>query len=242
MVRQPRPILMLGVPRSGTTWIEHVFGAGPGVCIVHEPDNETERPWPLIAKSGLGRFPRLQPGERAPRYEALWREALTGGPHSLRAKWAHKQQQKHFSLEVAEAACDAQRRLPLAAHTLALLARPGVSSSGSEHVLVKSVHSVLSADWLAERFQPAFMVVRRDPVEVVASWRGMAARTDAHGEHLEYSGRLERILSAVALRHLVELYGPPPSATRERVTWLAGALMSEVEAFIARQPDVEVVD
>lgn len=235
-------MLILGVPRSGTTWVEHVLGASPGVRVVHEPDNETETPWPLVAKVGLGRFPLLDTTERAPRYELLWRAAFSGGDVPLHARWAQKQQQRHFGLEVAEATSDPDRRVPFTARLLAMLARPRSTSAPGDCVLVKSVHAVLCGAWLRRHFAPTFLIVHRDPLEVVASWRAMAARTEAHGAYLEYAGRPARLLSPAAMGHLSARYGSPPRESADAITWLAGSLMSELHSFARRSSDVTVLD
>jgi hypothetical protein len=236
------PVLILGVPRSGSTWVERVLSAAGGVRVAHEPDNETEMPWPLIAKARLGRFPLLHRGDSAPAYEALWCEALSGGAYPRRVERARRLQQRWLSYEAAEAACDPRRRPPPAARALALMARPASTRQPRLRALAKSVHAALCADWLAERFQPAILVVRRDPVEVVASWWSMGARPDRHSERLEYAGRPERLLSPAAMRHLSAGYGPPPATQGGALIWLAGALMAELAGFGARSPDVTVLD
>src|SRR5438270_394101 len=97
--------MVLGIPRSGTSWVHRVLSAAPGVRLIHEPDNETERPWPL-AKSGLGRFPLLGPADGVRRYESLWLEAFSGRLPHRRVQWAQRAQWRWLSFEVAQAACD----------------------------------------------------------------------------------------------------------------------------------------
>jgi hypothetical protein len=238
-----RPILILGVPRSGTTWVKLVLGAAPGVRVAHEPDNETNMPWALIAKASLGRFPRLAAGEAAPRaYEALWREALVGKGYPRRALLARECQQRLRSFDYAEAACDPRRRVPPSGSALALAAIPLPNPRPRRRALVKSVHAALCGEWLLERFAPLTVVVRRDPVEVVASWRSMGDRRDGSSDRLEYAGRPERILAPAALRHLRRRYGDPPRSPRDALTWLAGSLIRELDELAARRPEVIVLD
>src|SRR5581483_1257337 len=76
---QPGRILVIGPPRSGTTWVEQVLGRAAGARVVHEPDNETCSPFALRAKATLGRFPVLAAGDRAPlAYFELWSRAFEG--------------------------------------------------------------------------------------------------------------------------------------------------------------------
>jgi Sulfotransferase family len=232
------PVVILGVPRSGTTWVQDVLGGCADVRTVPEPDNETRMPWPLVAKAGLGRFPLLRPGDRAPRYERLWRAACCGGGDSARVLWARERQLRWLGVEEAEAACDPERRLGLEPQALAWVGRPRIGTNSTNRVIVKSVHAGLCADWVAERVRPAILLVQRDPFEVLASWRAMATRS----EGLEYAGRPERILSPTALQHLSRRYGPIPVARDRAVTWLAAGLMSELRAFAARREDAVVID
>jgi hypothetical protein len=70
-------ILVIGPPRSGTTWVEQVLGRATSARVVHEPDNETCNPFALRAKTPLGRFPVLAPGDIAPpAYVDLWGRAF----------------------------------------------------------------------------------------------------------------------------------------------------------------------
>ncbi len=237
----PQPILILGVPRSGTTWASSVLGAAPCVRIVHEPDNETQMPWALVAKARLGRFPLLEPAHRARAFELLWRDAFSGGAYPRRVQQLRRAQRR-WSIEAAEAAYDPQRRLPATRLALALMASPSRMRGPWLRPLVKSVHAMLCADWLVDRFRPATLVVWRDPVEVVASWRSMGSRGDRASERLEYAGRPARVLSREAFESLSERYGPPPPARVEALGWLAGALMSELASFAKRHREAVVLD
>lgn len=73
------PILVLGVPRSGTTWVSKVLTVGCRAALIHEPDSEHHDPFAFKAKLGLGRFPVVGPDDRVPTdYAALWRRAFEG--------------------------------------------------------------------------------------------------------------------------------------------------------------------
>src|SRR5205823_1469687 len=74
-----RPILVAGLPRSGTTWVGEVLGHTAGARYLHEPDNHLLRPEAWWAKRGLGPYPELAPEQDAPGYEQLWALAFSGG-------------------------------------------------------------------------------------------------------------------------------------------------------------------
>lgn len=198
--------LIIGIPRSGTSWTLRVLGAATGVAKVNEPDNETIMPYPVRAKRALGRFPLLAPGTRAPAYERLWAEAFSGR-YPRRTELARRAQQRWN-------VC-----VPTAATPLRI--RPARGP-----VVVKSVLAPLCADWLCECFSPRVLVVLRDPVEVAASW--LALHDD--GYRFEYAGDPQRLLSADALAAL----GTPPRERADAVVWLVGALWSQLRDFAER--------
>lgn len=57
------PILIIGVPRSGTSWLGKIFDSHPGVLYRHEPDDVIAQP----------DFPGICPVEDIPRYAAAAR-------------------------------------------------------------------------------------------------------------------------------------------------------------------------
>src|ERR1022692_332767 len=84
------PILLVGIPRAGTTWSSRVLAAGGSLYPVMEPDNESRSAPALRAKRRAGRFPVLQPGDRDDAFLRLWSWALDGAPQSPRLKAAGK--------------------------------------------------------------------------------------------------------------------------------------------------------
>jgi hypothetical protein len=57
------PVLIIGVPRSGTSWLGKIFDSHPGVLYRHEPDDVVAQP----------EFPGICPVEDIPRYAAAVR-------------------------------------------------------------------------------------------------------------------------------------------------------------------------
>src|SRR3954470_8181444 len=73
-------ILVVGTPRSGTSWVGQALAAAQGAREVGEPDNEDNFPYAIKAKAGLGRFPVVPAGSRGPPASAaLWEGAFAGG-------------------------------------------------------------------------------------------------------------------------------------------------------------------
>src|SRR5215216_3657697 len=71
-------VLVIGLPRSGTTWIASTLAQTGNAALVSEPDNHYNVPFALRAKRRLpgGFHPALSPADEAPLFEALWREAF----------------------------------------------------------------------------------------------------------------------------------------------------------------------
>jgi hypothetical protein len=73
-------VLVVGAPRSGTTWLAQVLAAAPGCRLVHEPDNPAFHPDAAEARAVYGGYASLHRGERVPVYEELWDAAFGAAP------------------------------------------------------------------------------------------------------------------------------------------------------------------
>lgn len=237
--REP-PILILGVPRSGTTWIGLILGRTAGARYVHEPDNETEYPFALRAKAGLGRFPALHPGERAPRYEACWAWAFAGG-HRTRRGWRMRELVQRGSYAQMEAWCDPRRRSPLRLAVIGRIAGPGKPGPPGERAVVKSVHGLLAGEWIVGRWSPQLVVVRRHPLNVVSSWVA-ASNGDEWESALEYSGDVRVVLPPRALEEQGVPPLPPAQDRLATLAWLVGLLASARERLVASVDGAVCVD
>lgn len=79
-------ILVVGVPRSGSTWLASMLAATPGSFAVLEPDNPYWHPEAEPVRKLLGTYAVLGPGERAPEYQSLWDGVFSGIPRGAR-RW-----------------------------------------------------------------------------------------------------------------------------------------------------------
>jgi len=71
-----RTLLLLGSPRSGTTWLMNLVCRLPGACLFFEPWNG--RHDPVVARLLEEEFPRIGPEEDLPELETLLRLVLSG--------------------------------------------------------------------------------------------------------------------------------------------------------------------
>ena len=86
MTARTRPIVVAGLPRSGTTWALTALGTSPGCRAVPEPDNEDNVPSSIHAKHTLGRYPVLGPGDPAAAYRRLWEWVFAGAYETRRVR------------------------------------------------------------------------------------------------------------------------------------------------------------
>lgn len=233
-------ILIVGLPRSGTTWISNVLASTPDAILTTEPDNHLLRPAGLRAKRRLGRgiFPELSAAELAPEYERMWNEAA--GAHA-------------FGYSVSEqvrraAAIALLRRVPEHELRQAFIAPPRVSHRVRlvEHlavperprrrahsVIVKSVYAPLSVGWIAERINPRVVVVLRDVRNIISSWVQLGWTGSRQNDELATSHpeTLERLRLTFGLPH------PPSGPPVARTAWLLASLNLALQVCSAEHPE-----
>jgi len=227
-------VLVVGPPRSGTTWIARALAASDGARYVHEPDGDNE-PFALRAKRNGPRYPVLTPGDDAPDLERLWRAALAGGeptrhPAGRLARYLFERTPPAVRREARRGARPGWRlRMSLR------LARPlDVDEARPPSVVVaKSVHASLCVEWIAERFAPRVLLVQRSPLDVLASWDELGIGLDpVEYEHL---GRVAASRFGVTV--------PAASAPRvERQAGFLGTLLAAQRVAAAANPGWVTVD
>ena len=227
-------MLVLGLPRSGTTWSTRLLASAEGCRAVMEPDNEKTSAPAMSAKRGVGRFPVLAPGDDDPAYRRLWAWALAGAPRSIGLRTATAIARRVGDAEL-ESLFTGRRssRLALASMLARRLPAPGAVSS-DVRLVVKSVHACMAAEWLAGNFPVDVVVVRRHPAGVLASWLELGLPDADRG--------LERN-PAVRTRY-VEPWGlaqPAPTHVA-RAAWHIGLLSSALEDALVRHPEWHVVE
>jgi hypothetical protein len=173
-------VIVVGVPRSGTTWVATLLGSAKDSTYLEEPDNHLMHPFAFRAKHRLpGRFyTALPPDEDAAEYELLWREAFGGsGDQGRRAPLATRARRRlaagiwrTVSHNEVQRAFRDPTRIASKLRAAAALAVPEIPSPGARHVVVKSVYAALSIEWIAARFPAGVVIVVRDLLNVLSSW------------------------------------------------------------------------
>ncbi len=225
-----KPILIVGLPRSGTTWIGSVFSAVPNTFYVFEPDNEKLSPAAWLCKRKLHRFPYLTPQDEAANYALLWRAALET---SLTRHPAYKLLKRWFTrttfameVEIGERCgwrhTDVSYRHvrpnvrpyrvathPFIAALTWLLLHTVRPHREPARRIVKSVHSLLSLEWLAARFPLQVVVVLRNPYSLYASYKRL--RMPDAFRNLRHQAALRRDWSRYFSFEPVMRWEAPPS-------------------------------
>jgi hypothetical protein len=222
-----RPILIAGLPRSGTNWTLDALARAPGCVGVLEPDNEDFGPSAGYAKRVLGRYPCLAPGEESSAYVQLWEWALQGAHVSSRIRWATwflglgRTHRIHTTWLAANLA-----RNPHAHHG-------GGTDDPITRVIAKSIHAQLSLEWLADVFDIDVLVLLRHPANILASWIDVNLK-DSRNSTLETRPEIRtRYLDPWGV-------SPPGPDPIEQMSWRIGLLTAVLEDAISRHPEWHV--
>ncbi len=199
-------MLIVGLPRSGTSWLGAVLSAIPGATYRFEPDNEGHQALARWAKQGLSRFPVLAPADRQPRFALLWRLAFSGRPVSgpldrvarrisrlpgdrsrseIRARSAVAGPTPTLLGYAPASGLTPAERLRVSAAALlelALHAPPPARRPAAR--VVKSVHAIGAVSWIAARWPCRVIVIRRHPLAILASMLQLGWGGPSPGDHL----------------------------------------------------------
>jgi len=231
------PVLVVGVPRSGTTWVAQILARGGRASYLEEPDNHLRFAYAFRAKRRLGAraYPGLVAGAAGAGlgdYEALWRSAFSGGvgsrPSRKRAL-ANGIVGRTGPKRVSAALAGSLARHP----DLALAARLAEPEGPVENgpLVVKSVYAPLAVEWIASRHDIRVVSVLRSPLNVLSSWIEL--------DWLPPSGPevLSTLAPAIA-DELADRYEAPPPArsTLAGAAWVIGALTCALDEATRRNP------
>ena len=221
-----RPVVIVGLPRSGTTWTLRVLGQAHGTLSVLEPDNEDKQPTAIVGKRRAGRYPVLRPGQPSPRYERLWQWILAGAPEGRRSLMARRLLGPGAEDRIHDGRFDPVTRL---AGLVAGAPGPGAGRPAGR-VVAKSIHAQLSVEWLADRFDVDVLLLLRHPANVLASWSELRLK-DARNTTLENDDQLRT--------RFLEPWGvaPPGPDPIERMSWRIGLLTAVLEDSASRHPE-----
>lgn len=220
----PQRILLAGTARSGSTWVANVLQHAHETRRVYEPDGAQSDVLGAMVATRLGEFPVMAAGSRSYWYQLVWDLAFAGG-------WPWDQM---------ESARAAGRKLVLVPpqvrdHLIAALAHAvRLTRRRPRHVVVKTVNSIFALDWIAERYAPRVVMIRRNALNIVSSWVALNMWT-------------ERPISddpVVRSRYLVPLGIEPPARASSPVAvaaWNVGLVTRALRAAATAHPSWIVI-
>jgi hypothetical protein len=243
-----RRLLLVGAPRFGTTWTAPALAMTLGTSYLHEPDNPNRDPLAFRSRRGAGQWPILEPGEAAPAYERLWDHAFnptrppTATPRAqlrrVRVETARRLLHTKDRDARNRALSPGGGRVTLRLRMADALATPRDLEGSGGCLLIKSVHSPLAVDWLADRYDFDVAVMLRQPLNVIAGWMARGwGRRPPEAFNLETHPRIRELY--------VDRYGvplPESGASELQLTaWRVGLLTFALQAAARRHPRWRVI-
>jgi hypothetical protein len=237
-----RRLILVGVPRCGSTWSGAALARTEGTSYLLEPDHPLHNAYSFRAHLAMRRGPRplLLPGEPAPAYADLWNHILhplvatSRSKRSLRNRAAWKLLRSQDVVARSLALLPDRGRPTLKLRAAARLATAKRVDAPGDNLLIKSVFAPLTIEWIASRFEVEVIVLLRNPLNVIPSWidKGWDARVPEHF-HLETN-------PSVLEHHGVR----PPKAGASALSttaWRLGLLTLALQKGAERHPEWTVV-
>ncbi len=189
-----QPILIAGLPRSGTTWIGEIISTDKNIRYYYEPDNEKTNSYAYYFKKTVHRFPfRLAESNDNDDYYYLWKNAFSGIPlrklNTLLFRLFYKQKVPGIETDIGNKTGfiytnqemkdvnNGTWNIPFKQEEyrmLAMLAKMFIRKNPSKfkyQIVIKSVHSPLCLEWIDFNFGPKMVIVLRNPFALYASYK-----------------------------------------------------------------------
>lgn len=91
-----KPILVSGIPRTGSTWLAKTLSYSNGTQYVHEPDDEKSSLLALIFKKKMHRYPYIKKSDINNNYYTLFYNAFYGNERKRGLDRTYKLHQKIY--------------------------------------------------------------------------------------------------------------------------------------------------
>ncbi|HEY0184825.1 MAG TPA: sulfotransferase [Rhodopila sp.] len=226
------PILILGAPRSGTTWLAKIIDSHPDVLYRHEPDAVLPGPSPLTPSDLpplLARWAadtRARTAAKRPFFRKSWQP-----------EWAYV---LHTLLAIAVGAAG---RMPSPISALARLPIPDLGACPAPRLAIKSIAWTRGAAVLS-RALPAsrtIFILRHPCGQVASVMRGNSQRRfdlKTGGTDMPFD---EAATIAFAAAHGADATGFQALPDAAKYAWAWRAFNEPAYAALAAQPNVHVV-
>ena len=155
------PIVVTGMPRAGTSWVGKILEASGQVVYVNEPMNPRHPP---------GHSPGVLNASVAHRYEYICAENEAQWLQPFRDTTALRY---HFLAEIR-----ANHRPYDVARMLKYGSAFTIGRLKGRRAMLNDPFALMSVPWLVERLGCTAIVLVRDPVALVGSWRALGYQAD----------------------------------------------------------------
>jgi hypothetical protein len=239
-VKQTEKILVAGIPRSGTTWLLGALASIPGARQWHEPDNIDSERWygPQnsfegdfndlpIGKSGFVPFPSISPRSDGGIYASLW-DVVYGSMVPLNRAGRIPDGVIKILNPLLKLPHNVLHPMIKIGSRLLTSVMPKPSL-----VVAKTVQGSFYIDWIVQRYSPKVVMIERNPLNVISSWRELNVRS------FDLMTREE--LSSLSSKWYD---GKPPLTTDSQVSkiaWTVGLLTSGLAESFERNPEWALV-
>ncbi|HEU5139905.1 MAG TPA: sulfotransferase [Bacillales bacterium] len=170
-----KPIMLSGLPRSGTTWTSDVLKQADDIFYMHEPDNERLYLKTLLLKDEVHRYPYLKKGQEAPLYHKLWKDLFES--HSYAEMFPSKYEVNAYEIEETLGKKSGEvhdsffKFTDESAKDKTLKKRIDHRvKPPNKRLFIKSIYNMLALDWLEEQFNCNQVVIIRHPANVISSY------------------------------------------------------------------------
>ena len=181
-----KPILIVGLPRSGTTWQFNVMRKAHGIHALLEPDNEKLNPFAIIGKESLHRFPQNPNKDNLEHHYHFWLQIFSGGwKDGVSKNFINRCLLIAGQVEfIIQNKCDftipennlisykASKINYVSFFNLKVIKKyeKYLNNFTTDRVLVKSVHCLRQLDWIKENFNPNIVLLTRGLKNLIASY------------------------------------------------------------------------
>jgi hypothetical protein len=216
-------ILLAGVARSGTSWLSRSMAATPKTVHYYEPDNVDADPTGArpVGRSGYGPYPLITPGEDGGLFGPLWDAAFAGRLPQFESV--------HTGFKLRSARAVLRLPPPVRDQIISVSSRVlNAMPFKPERVAIKTIYGAFSLDWIVDRYNPRVIVLQRNPLNVVSSWR-----------ELQIPGFDLISRPAILDRYRDRFEGDPldqSASELTKISWQVGLLTTAIGDSLERHP------
>ena len=219
-------ILIVGVGRTGSTWVKNALEKTPGTISWNEPDNidASRDPDEAFGTSGFGPYPIIDPDDPGSVHRALWDVVFKSGL-------------THTQLRQMTPYLRPFLKLPKPIlHPLVKAggAALSVMPNKNQRNIAKTIYSCFSIEWIVKNYDPQVIVTQRHPYSVIASWRELDMP------------KFDLLTRPELLKRYGDQFGGnPPTASDSELTqaaWIVGLQTAALGAAAEKHPEWVIVN